>query len=284
MRTHPILRDIHTLSGFDTHEPMVRVGTPEASGAPPGTAAGDVPPRPPHLAVRRRLSRDPLEAAPDVPCCASSALVGCGEPYDVFGGGELSVTFSGAGARGFTGTATVAGTPDAKSLAVHACERDGFTSSMWAFLDDPVTRRLQACGEESGTDPLTEAEAEVTFRLGFYGDWLSGTALSDAGAGGARDGASLWLFSPESDTDTSFWGSWQADSVEVALNEVSGTMSGTMDFLEEASVTDTGVLDFTPATWSQAVTVTWSFDSSIRRRESWTQGSRADGAFQSGGL
>lgn len=204
-------------------------------------------------------------------------LVGCGERYDAFGGGELSVTFAGAGDRGFTGTTTAPGAPDVASLKVEVCERDGFGSQLLKFTDDPVTRQVEACGEGTASASLTEATTDTAYTLGFYGDWLHGTTLSDAGAGAARDGASLWIFSPDTDTDTSFWGTWQGSTVQVAVDDVTGTISGTMDFEEEPSVLDTGTLEFTPATWSQQVTVSWAFDTSIRRRERWTMGRRSGG-------
>lgn len=202
-------------------------------------------------------------------------LVGCGTPYDVYGGGDLDVRFDGVITRGFSGTVHAAGAATSSILGEENCEREGFASSLDKYRDDPAIMQLFACGSEYGGG-LTESEEPGAFEIAYYGDWLTGETVSDIGAGKAMDHASLWIWS-EVGSDTSdpltFWGTWQLDAVEVTVDDVSGTISGPMEFEEDLDNLDE------PERWIQGVTVTWAFDPSVHKVKYWNSGTRLPSPF-----
>jgi hypothetical protein len=195
------------------------------------------------------------------------SLLGCRPQYDVYGGGELDITFGDVVTRGFSGTVHVTGATDRAALGEEPCDREGLVGSLTDHGDDPAILEIDVCGTEFN-EGITESESEGTFKFQQYGDWLEGDILSDIGGAGAMDHASIRMYEPSGDSLIAFWGTWQLAAVDVTVDGLTGTLSGPMDFQEDPADFDTGSPPSEPASWTQEVTVTWAFDESIHRLKS----------------
>ncbi len=131
------------------------------------------------------------------------------------------------------------------------------------YRSDPAILEIDVCGT-GFSGGITESESEGGYEFHRYGDWLEGDTVNDIGGAGAMPHASILLHKPSGDSLIFFWGTWQLAALEVTVDGLTGTLSGPMDFEEDAEDVDTGAT-VEPTSWTQEVTVAWAFDESVHR-------------------